>query len=494
MTERTRTILFLICFALFVLTAPTIIFYSQGYRIDLNPPPGGKTITQTGGLFLKTEPKQVEIYLDGKLKKKTDFFFGSALIENLLPRKYKIEIKKEGYEPWEKNLEVKEKEVIEVKNIVLIPENPNFSILTEGIKEFWFSPDGKKIILKENPPAGGENGWALKLYDLERNVKSHLIDDKDVYPKGCDLLSLEFSKDSKEIYLNIGLQPTLHPPASGSPKEQEKNFVLGLDKVPPVLTERKITPQTEDIVTSQVFNGENYYLDNSGHLFKSSSKAKNGDERKFIDYPSAAKGEDEGEAFIDYGEKLTEKSFPVKAETEYKLNIFPDDTHPPPYIFLRENKTLYLFSPNSKSFEKFFENASFLKISPDLKKLLLLSDYEIWILFLKEIVSQPQRKAGEQLFLVRLSEKIGDCFWLNSDYLIFNAANKIKIAEIDDRDKINIVDIAEVDELPFISTHRPLSEEEARVFENPEIFWNQFDKKLYILSGENLSQSGKLLP
>ena len=494
MTERTRTILFLICFALFVLTAPTIIFYSQGYRIDLNPPPGGKTITQTGGLFLKTEPKQVEIYLDGKLKKKTDFFFGSALIENLLPRKYKIEVKKEGYEPWEKNLEVKEKEVIEVKNIVLIPENPNFSILTEGIKEFWFSPDGKKIILKENPPAGGENGWALKLYDLERNVKSHLIDDKDVYSKGCDLLSLEFSRDSKEIYLNIGLQPTLHPPASGSLKEQEKNFVLGLDKVPPVLTERKITPQTEDIVTSQVFNGENYYLDNSGHLFKSSSKAKNGDERKFIDYPSAAKGEDEGEAFIDYGEKLTEKSFPVKAETEYKLNIFPDDTHPPPYIFLRENKTLYLFSPNSKSFEKFFENASFLKISPDLKKLLLLSDYEIWILFLKEIVSQPQRKAGEQLFLVRLSEKIGDCFWLNSDYLIFNAANKIKIAEIDDRDKINIVDIAEVDELPFISTLRPLSEEEARVFENPKIFWNQFDKKLYILSGENLSQSGKLLP
>ncbi len=463
MTKKTRTILFLICFALFVLTAPTIIFYSQGYRIDLNPSPGGKTITQTGGLFLKTEPKQVEIYLDGKLKKKTDFFFGSALIENLLPRKYKIEIKKEGYEPWEKNLEVKEKEVIEVKNIVLIPENPNFSILTEGIKEFWFSPDGKKIILKENPPAGGENGWALKLYDLERNVKSHLvdehsfistsryarvIDEKDIYSKGADLLELEFSSDSKEIFLEVGVE------------EQLKYFTLEIDKVPPVLTERKITPQTEDIVTSQVFNGENYYLDNSGHLFKN---------------PSVAKGE-----------KLTEKPFPIKAETEYKLNIFPEN------IFLRENKTLYLFSPNSKSFEKFFENASFLKISPDLKKLLLLSDYEIWILFLKEIVSQPQRKAGEQLFLVRLSEKIGDCFWLNSDYLIFNAANKIKIAEIDDRDKINIVDIAEFSSAA--KSYGGPAEAFGEDGESPEIFWNQFDKKLYILSGENLSQSGKLLP
>lgn len=421
MTKKTRTILFLICFVLFILTAPSIIFYSQGYRIDLNPPPGGKTITQTGGLFLKIEPKQVEIYLNGKLEKKTDFFFGSALIENLLPRKYKIEIKKEGYYPWEKNLEVKEKEVTEAKNIVLFPENPNFSILTENVKGVWFSPDEKKIILSEKT----ENGWALKLYDLERNVKSHLIDDKDVYSKGCDLLSLEFSKDSKEIYLNIGI------------KEQEKNFVLGLDKVPPVFTERKITPQTEDIVTSQVFNGKNYYLDNSGHLFKN-------------------------------GEKLTEKPFPIKVETEYKLNIFPEN------IFLWENKTLYLFSPNSKSFEKFFENASVLKISPDNKKMVLLSDYEIWILFLKEITGQSQRKAGEKLFLVRLSEKIGYCFWLNSDYLIFNAANKIKIAEIDERDKINIVDVAE--------------------FESPKIFWNQFDKKLYILSRENLSQSEKLLP
>jgi len=492
MTKKTRTILFLICLVLFILIAPSIIFYSQGYRIDLNPPPGGKTITQTGGLFLKIEPKQVEIYLDGKLEKKTDFFFGSALIENLLPRKYKIEIKKAGYHLWEKNLEVKEKEVVEAKNIVLFPENPNFSILTEGVKELWFSPDEKKIILKENPPAGGEAGWSLNLYDLERNVKNHLVDElsfisplrsareieeKDVYSKGADLLELEFSPNSKEIYLNIGLQPTLRPPASGPLKEQEKNFVLGLDKVPPVLTERKIAPSPENIVASQVFNGENYYLDNSGHLFKSSSKAKNGDERKFIDYPSVAKGE-----------KLTEKPFPIKAETEYKLNIFPEN------IFLRENKTLYLFSPNSKSLEKSFEGIRDLKISPDLKKLLLLSDYEIWILFLKETTSQPQRKAGEQLFLVRLSEKIGDCFWLNSDYLIFNAANKIKIAEIDDRNKTNIVDVAEVDELPFISTHRPLSEEEVRVFESPEISWNQFDKKLYILSEENLSQSGKLLP
>ena len=93
-------------------------------------------------------------------------------------------------------------------------------------------------------------------------------------------------------------------------------------------------------------------------------------------------------------------------------------------------------------------------------------------MFLKEKLDSPQKKAGEKLFLIRLSEKIGDCFWLNSNYLVFNAGNKIKIAEIDDRDRINIVDITE--------------------FENPEIFFNKNDKKLYLLSGENLYRSEAL--
>ena len=418
MTKKTRTILFLICLFLFFLIAPSVIFYSQGYRVDID----SKKITQTGGLFLKVIPKQVEVFIDGKLKKKTDFFFGSALIENLLPKKYKIQIKKEGYYPWEKNLEIREKEVTEAKNIVLIPENPNFGILTEGIKDFWFSPDERKIILSEDY----EQGWALKLYDLEKNVKSHLIEEKDIFPGGVDLLELEFSPDSKEISLEVGM------------KEQIKHFTLEIDKIPPTLAEsEEPLPPFENALTYKALGQDIYYLNNLGHLFKNE-------------------------------EKLTEKPFPVKLETEYALEIFPG------FVFLHEGQILYQFNPDSKSFEKFFEPIKDLKISPDHKKVVYFSDYEIWILFLKEISNQPQRKAGDKLFLIRLSEQIKDCFWLNSDYLIFNAANKIKIAEIDDRDRINVVDVAEV--------------------ENPKIFWNKNDKKLYILSNGNLSQSGKLLP
>jgi WD40 repeat protein len=194
---------------------------------------------------------------------------------------------------------------------------------------------------------------------------------------------------------------------------------------------------SKNIVTSQTFNGDNYYLDNFGNLYKN-------------------------------GEKLTEKPFPVKAETEYKLRVFPEK------IFLSEDKTLYLFNPDSKIFEKFFEGINNLKISPDGKKLAYFSDSEIWVLFLKEKLTPPLKKAGEKILLVRFSEKIENAFWLNSDYLIFNAGDKIKITEIDERDKLNIVDLIE--------------------FKKPKIFFNQTDKKLYVLSEEKLFQSSPLLP
>jgi hypothetical protein len=416
MTKRTRTILFLVCLFLFLLIVPLAVLYSQGYRIDWD----NKKLTQTGGLFLKILPKQVEVYFDGKLKEKTDFFFGSILIENLLPKKYKIGVKKAGFYPWEKTLEIKEKEVTEAKNIVLFPENPDFTILTKEVEGFWFSPNQKEIILKEKE----KNGWSLKLYQIEKDVKSHLINEKDIYLKGADLMNLEFSDDSKEITLEIGL------------REQIRYFTLRLDEVPLLLTEvEPQTPPLDNVVSYQEINNDIYYLDNFGNLFKN-------------------------------GRKLTETAFFVKPETEYELSIFQD------FIFLREGKTLYWLNPNSKSFEKFFEGIQDLKISPDSKKMVYFSDNEIWILFLRDI--NTEKKAGDRVFLMRLSEKIKDCFWLDPNHLIFNSGDIIKISEIDERDRINIVDVVEL--------------------KNPEIFWNKVEKRLYVLSEDNLYRSGVLLP
>ena len=106
--------------------------------------------------------------------------------------------------------------------------------------------------------------------------------------------------------------------------------------------------------------------------------------------------------------------------------------------------------------------------------MLYFNDYEIWVLFLEHQYEQPQKGTNEKLFITRFSEKIDEVFWYTNHYLIFNTGDKIKVAEIDDRDRINIVELVE--------------------FKEPEIFWNQKDKKLYILIGGTLFSSEKIAP
>jgi len=258
MTKKARTLLFAACLTLFALAAPIIIGYSQGYRFDF----ATKRIVQTGGIYVKAMPRNVNVYINGKFKKTTSIFTNSCLMENLIPKTYNVEVKKQGYHTWQKNLTVWETQVTEAKNILLIPENPNFTILTSDEQE--------------------------------------IID---------------------------------------------------------------ITSQIDCSTTSS-----------------------------------------------------------------------------------------------------------------DKKKVIEADDHEIWISFVKTQNNQEESlgESEDKIFLNRFSEKIDKVCWLNNYYLIFNIGDEIKIAEIDDRNKINMVDLLQ--------------------FPSPEIFWDEENSKLYVLSEDNLYVSANLLP
>ena len=416
MRRKTRQTLFFFFLISFCLIAPYLVFYSQGYRFDFEK----KKFVQTGGIFLKVLPRQAEVYLNEKLAKKTDPLFGSALIENLLPRKYKVRVEKEGYHPWEKFLEVKEREVTAARNIILIPRELNFNLLVSNVEKFWPSPDLKKFLLKERE----KDGWVLKLYDLERNVKLHLINEKEISVDGVDLVSVDFSEDPKEIFLGVQI------------KEEKKNFLLELDKSPPSREERTSEGKRENVLVKKEVKNNLYFLDVQGNLFKN-------------------------------GIKISEKPFLPKNDAEYQLMIFADQ------VFLKENEALFYFDLESKSFQKISEATKDLRFSPDSKKVAYFSNHEIWVFFLSEEAGPPKKAAGEKIFIARFSEKIDTLSWVNNYYLIFYSGNKIKIAEIDNRDKINIIDIAE--------------------FEDPKIFFNQTTKRIYILGNGNFYQSDILI-
>jgi hypothetical protein len=374
-----RKILFSFFLFLFLILGPSLVLYSLGFRFDFEK----KKITQTGGIFVKAMPKEVEIYVDGKLAKRTDFFFGSALIENLLPKKHKIEIKKEGYFPWEKELEIEEKRVTEIRNLVLFQKNLNFSPLSKNVEDFWFSPDGKKIILREKE----NEKWSLKLYSIENKVKSHLLEENDISKENVEILNLKFSENSNEIEIEARVGKEI------------REFLLDLTK-PSQIKEIEKTKIPENILCYQIKNGSSYFLENSGFFFK-------------------------GDLNFANKEKLNE--VPILIEKECKLEIWNN------FVFLIGNGNIFLLNSESKSFEKILEGGKELKVSPDSKKFALFSKSEIWLF----------KENGEKIFLNRFSEKIEDLFWLNENYLIFKIQNKIKISETDTRDKINVIDFLE---------------------------------------------------
>jgi len=501
MTKKRRNIVFGILAILFVATAVAAVFYSLGWRLDWE----SKKLIQPGMFYFKAVPKSCDATItpvdnNGNAKgsaitKKTDFFSGSIMFENLKPRKYKVEIKKAGYIAWEKILEIKEKEATEAKNICLIPQSPIFTDISSSTEKFYFSPDNKKIIIKERDTSVKEN-WALKLFEPEKNIKSSLMKESDISISGAELDNLIFSPDSKKVIIkttareNIGYyllnldknpagltlldfidsssseiyfnptDPQKLLALSASPEESgsNKKIIISADFLKKKLSE----PLAKDVIACQPAKSAIYCLNGQGFLLKSDFTFEKIDKLNLIPYPT-------------------------KEDKTYSIQTNGDN------IILWEENSFYIFDEKTESFRKISDSAEKAELSPDNKKLAFSDGHEIKILFLEKTDDKPGKEAGDQIFIARYSENIKNIFWYTGNYLIFTSEDKIKIAEIDDRDKINIVD------LPASVATRSIAGGSADIppaleLKSPEIFWSQDQKKLFVLSENTLYISEKLIP
>jgi len=97
-----------------------------GYSFDWQE----KEIVLTGGLYIKSTPKKATVYINEKPKKETP-----AFIKRLIPKYYQIKVTKEGFHEWHKKLKIESKLVTEVKDIILIPINPEIKVINEKISD-----------------------------------------------------------------------------------------------------------------------------------------------------------------------------------------------------------------------------------------------------------------------------------------------------------------------------------------------------------------------
>ncbi|MDD3301287.1 MAG: PEGA domain-containing protein [Patescibacteria group bacterium] len=124
MNKTIRDLMFILFIVLFVVITFLLSLYATGYRLDFNRLLKGHILQKTGTLILASTPKGADIYLDGKQTKSSGSIFGDyattpAKVKNLLPKEYLVEVKLDGYWPWEKKMTIYGGQSTYAENIVL---------------------------------------------------------------------------------------------------------------------------------------------------------------------------------------------------------------------------------------------------------------------------------------------------------------------------------------------------------------------------------------
>lgn len=177
-------ILWLIVFLIILALGGWLIFLANGYKINWP----AKKIQKTGMIYLKSDPKEAEIYLDGRIKgQKTPL-----KLSYLLPGRYTVEVKKYDYQTWSKTVNVESGQVEVCGDIVLFKQAPEIisageedkKILADSLKkddkslgleikdsEIWWGDD---LITRMSEPVTRISFWQDKkhlLFQIKNKIR-----------------------------------------------------------------------------------------------------------------------------------------------------------------------------------------------------------------------------------------------------------------------------------------------------------------------------------
>lgn len=464
MNKKTRLIIVIICFILFFTITPCLIMYSLGYRFNFTD----FKIVATGGVYIRAEQSGTFVDINSKINKKSSFLSNSVFVQNLLPGEHTILVKKDGYFDYQKNINIKEKEVTKIENITLFKNNISFFNIDDNIKYFSISKNNNLI-------------FTLKIFNNKNQINILNIDNFsnintiDWQKKDGDILKIIWPDDSSKIIIQsttgyfifninnssnqVFMLPVLKNASSVSFNPQNSNQIFFIENdflqtINIILQQEKQKNNfnhkiiAKNILTYEFNNNELIYLGLDGNI-------------------------NSYNIYNESKEIITEAPILLNKNNNYK--IFSNNFG----LFILENKNLFFFDKNKNLFKEFLNNINDLATSPDGKNILYVKESEIFLNHSNYEFLEQNKNEKELKFILlnKFYENISNVFWLNNNYLILKADNKIKISEIDNRGNINIID------LPIKINNK-----------NYQIYFNQKNKKIYILSENNFVVSERLIP
>jgi hypothetical protein len=202
-----KSLLIILSVALIVVTSTLLIsIFARGYRLDTN---NGFKLKVTGLLSATSKPKSASVYVDNLLVTATDDTL------NLTPGNYQIKISKDGYFPWEKNIQIKP-ELVYQTDAQLFRSSSELKPITQSkIINPVTSPDGTKIIyaVASTSATSKENGlYLLELTELPLLMSKstqRLLSLNSTY-LDWSKYSFEFSPNSKQVLATSKINPNIY--------------------------------------------------------------------------------------------------------------------------------------------------------------------------------------------------------------------------------------------------------------------------------------------
>lgn len=214
-------VLFIFLTIIFVASVGLFVsFYARGYRFSFK----SFKFEPRGILVIKTDPTGAQVILNGDLKGASDTNL------SLSPGNYDLALKKEGFIPWNKRINI-EKEVVTEIAASLFRAVPSISPLTfDGAIDPAASADYTKIAY--DIPVTNDNSTTTGLWVIETtNLPFGFAKEPKRITDGSLIgASWQFSPDGSQILLNIGQASYLLPVSSFTPQNQRVNIASSVQK------------------------------------------------------------------------------------------------------------------------------------------------------------------------------------------------------------------------------------------------------------------------
>lgn len=187
-----RRTIFIVFLGLFILISPAIIMYTSGYRYDWRR----GLLRETGSINIDIEPSDAEVFLnDIKIKSKIPI-----RLSDLVPAKYVIRISAPGYHDWRKEIDVKSKQTVYIKEITMLKTGSPEMILPGDVEKICLSFDSTYLAYLSRQG----NLLELRIKNLAANEEP-----KTIYrlPVSDNSYLLSWSTTGNYLVISDSLQP-----------------------------------------------------------------------------------------------------------------------------------------------------------------------------------------------------------------------------------------------------------------------------------------------